>query len=320
MSRAKRRGFTLVELLVVISIISILVALLLPAVQSSRAAGRKAECANNLHNIGIAHQTCLAKRIISGKSGGVEAGGWTSTLLPYLEKQSSMFVCPGRRETDTLKDADQCPVLKLTRYPGGEHLIPCTPSPDHCKVVSGQYGTCPFELDFEWTGAGDSVGSADWNDTHIRFEDAGNGQVKATLSMVDNNTTSGTGSFGGTLVDSSGRTVFTYGAYDPPGASGFCVWGGTRSDYGMNCLSERFLTSDSEKVLVLEYNHVVAYVVDKDPAKVTDVYSTLVAPRHAGTLNVLFGDASVAARTPKSIDPTVAVNRLNLWLPGIDHD
>jgi len=49
-----RSGFTLIELLVVIAIIAVLIALLLPAVQAAREAARRAQCINNLKQIGLA--------------------------------------------------------------------------------------------------------------------------------------------------------------------------------------------------------------------------------------------------------------------------
>src|SRR4029079_6058263 len=69
-SKCKRKAFTLVELLVVIAIIGVLVALLLPAIQSSREAARKAQGKNNLKQIATA---CLNHETVHGY---LPTGGW----------------------------------------------------------------------------------------------------------------------------------------------------------------------------------------------------------------------------------------------------
>ncbi len=90
--RRVHHGFTLVELLVVIAIIGILIALLVPAVQVAREAGRRMQCANNLKQIGIAmHNYQLSYGAFPPSRCGVvgdKGGDWSAQarILPYLEK------------------------------------------------------------------------------------------------------------------------------------------------------------------------------------------------------------------------------------------
>jgi len=94
------RGFTLVELLVVISVIALLVALLLPAVQSAREASRRAGCANNLKQISLAlHNYELTvgaypmsqfwKPDPSGMTAASTGYGFLIHLLPYIEQKAT---------------------------------------------------------------------------------------------------------------------------------------------------------------------------------------------------------------------------------------
>src|SRR5436305_4775400 len=103
MCRCRRRfGFTLVELLVVIAIIGVLVALLLPAVQSAREAARRMQCANNLRQIALGtlnyhdvHSYFPVNYLpVSSPApnwndnSNFQHWSWLSWILPFIEQQN----------------------------------------------------------------------------------------------------------------------------------------------------------------------------------------------------------------------------------------
>ncbi len=118
---ARSLGFTLVELLVVIAIIGVLVALLLPAVQSAREAARRAQCTNNLRQIGIAlhnyHDVNLSFPINYMPRGG-SAYSWMQAILPYIE-QSALYnqIVPGAPNTLAANAAVALTPIKAYRCP-----------------------------------------------------------------------------------------------------------------------------------------------------------------------------------------------------------
>ena len=82
-----RDGFTLVELLVVIAIIGILIAMLLPAVQSVREAARRTKCMNNARQIGLAVHNYESAHMAFPPS-HINGTNWIVFLLPYLEQNA----------------------------------------------------------------------------------------------------------------------------------------------------------------------------------------------------------------------------------------
>jgi prepilin-type N-terminal cleavage/methylation domain-containing protein len=161
-----RQGFTLVELLVVIAIIGILVALLLPAVQSAREAARRTQCTNNVKQLALAAQLHHESQgyLPSGGwghnwsgdpdlgFGESQPGGWLFSILPYIEQGNihslgaggsdvekaravetlsatplTMVTCPSRRSATLQVPRPECVRASLRVNPGVGSARPAGP-------------------------------------------------------------------------------------------------------------------------------------------------------------------------------------------------
>ena len=154
------RAFTLVELLVVITIIGILIALLLPAVQAAREAARRMQCGNNLK------QTALALHLYHEQKGVFPAGTsavdgyhwttWATDLLPFLENENTIlgvnFATAGYTAIYRLKIQTYCcPSDNADRDNRGSWATPQGPGFSRSNVVA-----C-FRPDSNWIEPGAPV-------------------------------------------------------------------------------------------------------------------------------------------------------------------
>lgn len=196
MSRCRNdSGLSLVELLVVIAIISILVALLLPAVQSAREATRRTHCVNNLRQIGLAlHQHAAARQrfpagiVMTGPCcDTVTLTGWTIEILSFFEDDNLRALYnPQLSNGDVANQAVRTQFIPLYHCPSDF-------SPELLLPDSGPEGAWGNVMERRWmtgsyrgmSGRSDGVATWDLAEDLYRVPFEWRGPIHATGKVED---------------------------------------------------------------------------------------------------------------------------------------
>jgi prepilin-type N-terminal cleavage/methylation domain-containing protein/prepilin-type processing-associated H-X9-DG protein len=272
-----RRGFTLIELLVVIAIIAVLIALLLPAVQAAREAARRAQCINNLKQLGLAlhnYQTVVGTFPMSNVVGPGHGNGHScfTIVLPYME-QSPAYNLYNFHLEDWHAANRTVVGVKLATFicPSNPNVEPTTaadirthkdkPLEGKSTFAAGHYGA-------NWGGVREASGAEAFKaypgshlgliltvvdpDAKVKTRNIGIADVtdglSFTLAMVENRSSFGwaVGGWGGSEFDVN--TIPNYQGDDPKLLR---VFTGSYHPGGLNILmgdgSVRFLKSETEK-------------------------------------------------------------------------
>jgi prepilin-type N-terminal cleavage/methylation domain-containing protein/prepilin-type processing-associated H-X9-DG protein len=266
--RRSRRAFTLIELLVVLAIISVLIGLLLPAVQRVREAANRVQCANNLKQIGLGchqyhdvQQSFPSGYLATAAYPDTTPGwGWGALLLPYLE-QDNLYRQIDFRQPVQNSAAIQT-ILKVYQCPSD--IPPASPF----QIVDASLAPVALAAPSSYAATvGDDSSEADaetgngvfYRNSRVRVADIRDGTSQTVL-----------------LGDRAWEQTMGIWAGAPNGA---IVQAGPRNPWPN--------ATATAPVLVLAHNNWVNITTDADGG--LDDFSSA----HPGVVNLLFADGSV---------------------------
>ncbi len=331
MDQSQRKAFTLVELLVVITIIGMLMALLLPAVQEARSSARQATCASNQRQLGIAFAHLRSKEGTSALAG--LPSRWVGAFTPYLAGEFGVLVCPEDEEPGEAAGSFEG-VFVVQAQGGSMSNLDFSPL---TAMLAGDNSAIPDPqlcYNYEGTRTG-YLASSDW--TFFESQVGGSVGPKQLLVCLDNDAgcffdLSTTPATVQALVPvQEGHSDHWVGQAASDDAIGsnpnwltdeviiqltgtrqhssvmdktpHPVGGGGASSFGMNKYTSA--KSKAHHILLIEYDKTF---VDVD----ADVFTDWYAPRHHGVANTLYLDGSVRKRTITYVDPAID---LRPWQP-----
>jgi prepilin-type N-terminal cleavage/methylation domain-containing protein len=308
MRRRTRCGFTLAELLAVISIIALVAAILVPTFSRTFDLARRTICAGKLEKIGQAYHGRRSDEEWTPEGDEMNISGWAGALKPWLGNDDDAFICP---ETDPCALPGHVDLSSLlvrsygpNRYTSIWETTVYTLEPD--LPAGRQYRTLWWQvlqrddqgfriaLEDSWQDTGPN---ADYNDLVLRFDTVPEG-VKATYVSM------GTGAFHYALMYPDQSIIMEgmgRGCNGDNYGMSAVIEGRERTSYGMNSVADRF-SGPKDVILVLDYNERLARCSLVDDLHWFE-WDELIGARHLGKCNVLFATGAVRTMSPETIRP-----------------